>query len=987
MNRTRLTLLVVGVLFHLCYLWSIFDIYFVSPLVHGMQHHNSIQSVPVTVSSAAPAKRLFLIVGDGLRADKTFDLLTHPSTGKTEYLAPYLRSLVLHNATYGVSHTRMPTESRPGHVAMIAGFYEDVSAVTKGWKENPVDFDSCFNQSRHTYSFGSPDILPMFAQGASDKLRIDTWMYGHEFEDFSKSSIELDAFVFRHLDELMANSTADEALDVEIRQEGNIFFLHLLGCDTAGHSYRPYSAEYYDNIKYIDQMLEKVVPRINAFFDDEDTAFIFTADHGMSDFGSHGDGHPDNTRTPIIAWGAGINKPVRNEQPVFSIPEDNEDTYMAGWGLEHVRRNDVKQADIASLMSYLVGINYPANSVGELPLAFVLAPEAQKLRSLYQNSLAVWEQYRIKEQEVSVAQFSFKPFPGFATKTVDEYKAQIEAGINSEDPATITVVEEFMQTSLEGLTYLQTYNWLLLRTIASAGFVGWIVYSFIIFLRLFDSKDSTDEGSTFGAVTDVGFAFLTLFLNYVLFVQRSPFNYHAYLAFPLFFWKEISVNKRVLVNGITAFFANVSVPIRIASVIGVLAIFESIVYGFFNRRIFSVVFVALGVAYPALLWKTSGSISLGASTLWFLTCCGLSTFTLFDAVKVENLALINIGGAGCLLVGVYGFYYIATHPVHHHKGHYTLNGVTSALVVVQILLVVVSLATTQLAVVSLQARAGLPKLAQYGGFAVLLASLVVLPVAQAVVQPRNKDYRLRLLTIFLLFAPTFIILTISFEAIFYLTYSLMLLQWIELESRVNACERHKPGANVWIQVLRVAVVGFFYLQIAFFGTGNVASISSFSLDSVYRLLPIFDPFPMGALLMLKLVIPYVLLSVALGIMNHKLHIETFTITTLVISTSDILSMNFFFLVKTEGSWLDIGVTISNYCLAILSSLFMLLLEFISQPLLHGVEILSVEEVAVEKVIEKVERQLDFEDKPEPIVVDLDDETPVSARLRRVRKTN
>ncbi len=43
----------------------------------------------------------------------------------------------------------------------------------------------CLNQSSSTFSFGSPDILPMFAKGASPG-KVKTWSYNEDEEDFTK---------------------------------------------------------------------------------------------------------------------------------------------------------------------------------------------------------------------------------------------------------------------------------------------------------------------------------------------------------------------------------------------------------------------------------------------------------------------------------------------------------------------------------------------------------------------------------------------------------------------------------------------------------------------------------------------------------------------------------------------------------------------------------------------------------------------------------
>jgi phosphatidylinositol glycan class N len=145
-----------------------------------------------------------------------------------------------------------------------------------------------------------------------------------------------------------------------------VLFLHLLGIDTNGHAHRPFSREYYDNIRLVDAGVEKLVKMVNDFYEnDGKTAFVFTSDHGMSNKGSHGDGEKANTETPLVCWGAGISGPQQNVQHKKNRQEKEANLLPLGpyqtihdrdiptpseWGLDHLRRIDVKQADIAPLM-------------------------------------------------------------------------------------------------------------------------------------------------------------------------------------------------------------------------------------------------------------------------------------------------------------------------------------------------------------------------------------------------------------------------------------------------------------------------------------------------------------------------------------------------------------------------------------------------------------------------------------------------------------
>jgi len=145
----------------------------------------------------------------------------------------------------------------------------------------------------------------MFAQGAVPG-RVLEWSYDAEEEDFTKGkplsiriwlflkcspdAVELDYWVLNQLETLFRNALTNTTLKTRLHSDKVVFFLHLLGLDTTGHSHRPHSPEYMRNIQAVDQIVQRTEQLMVEFYGDEETSFIFTADHGMSVIGNHGDG-------------------------------------------------------------------------------------------------------------------------------------------------------------------------------------------------------------------------------------------------------------------------------------------------------------------------------------------------------------------------------------------------------------------------------------------------------------------------------------------------------------------------------------------------------------------------------------------------------------------------------------------------------------------------------------------------------------------------
>ncbi|KAF7691623.1 GPI ethanolamine phosphate transferase 1 isoform X1 [Silurus meridionalis] len=910
-----ITFFIVGLLVHVVFFISIFDIYFTSPLVHGM----SPQRVPLP----SPAKRLVLFVADGLRADSIFKF--DPSD---PIRVPFIRSVITESGSWGVSHTRVPTESRPGHVALIAGFYEDVSAVAKGWKENPVEFDSVFNESRYTWCWGSPDILPMFAKGASGD-HVYTHTYPSAMEDFaSKDASKLDTWVFDQVKDFLRSAKENKTLMSHLHEDKIVFFLHLLGIDTNGHAHRPMSKEYLENIELVDNGVAEIVSVFEEFFENDGrTAYVFTADHGMTNWGSHGASHPSETLTPLVAWGAGIQRAQRT----FTF-QNYDDDYIRDWGLETYRRMDVNQADIAPLMSSLIGVPIPLNSVGVLPLDYLNNSQHFKAESMYANAIQILEQFKVKmtQKKETTLSFLFTPYQPLTDSQMFEFMSHTRSLIQKGHfDEAIHECEVLIHRAMEGLSYYHTYDRFFLGCSVVLGFIGWTSYVLLVILKTHASlrKPPTSKDATAGRHLGLLFLFVGLLVCLFLFLQASSYTYYIYCLLPVPVWYSVLKEFRILIE-----FARSVPSLPLSRCFGyfVLLTFgiELLVVSFFYRAMLTLGLVALAL-WPVVsgLYRKTKSRSLR----WVLSCLCLSVFPLLPVVGREpNTNYVICAGALTMLTSLI-YILLCRQPGLHSRDRW--------LFICQMLQVALCTYVLSSTHSSLQLKQGLPLFNQLISWTTLVSSFMV---------PLLSSTRLfhRLLSILLSLSSVYLLLSTGCEALFPPVLSWLMFVWIHMEqeavdtqgmSNRNELSRIDFSENIDLSRIRQLSLDdirrsyffVFFIIIAFFGTGNIASINSFDPASVYCFLTVFNPFIMGGLLMWKVLIPFIIVMCTFESVQVSTRLSSRSLFLIVLVISDLMALHFFFLVKNYGSWLDIGTSISHYVIVMSMTIFLMLLSLMT----------------------------------------------------------
>lgn len=185
------------------------------------------------------------------------------------------------------------------------------------------------------------------------------------------------------------------------------------------------------------------------------------------------------------------------------------------------------------------------------------------------------------------------------------------------------------------------YDWVLLRTLVTSGYVGWMLLSAIHVLRTYALPpvihDSYHTG--FGSVLACVF-FMAFALRF--FLEDAPVTYYFYTAFPAYFWSRILDDSNTFQDVYDwAYSQNLTQSSPYKIILWSFISLECMVLGYFYRFYWTLGWIAIGVLWPA--WGVSPAFrsrNQRLLRLWKLTTVVSGIFTLLPVEKGESLPVL-----------------------------------------------------------------------------------------------------------------------------------------------------------------------------------------------------------------------------------------------------------------------------------------------------------------------------------------------------------
>ncbi|KGG53197.1 phosphatidylinositol glycan [Mitosporidium daphniae] len=670
------------------------------------------------------------------------------------------------------------------------------------------------------------------------------------------------------------------------------------------------SSRLFENIAYLDTQLRKVTLKFAKLFaNDNRSTFILT---------SAGNGAykaSDDPQIPFVAWGDGINKPVL--LPNLSATGSNKGMDVL---LKSVQKQDIDQVDVASLVSFLLGIPIPVNSIGRLPVKFInFKKPADKLQALFINAKQLFNQFSQLEQIVSANHVFFKPYSfsainGSKIANISEFCGKsVYDSLNGQDEFTEDEMQSLFAQLLDGLKYLYTYEWQHLRIVIFLGYLGWIFFSLIHIMWLsstYSNEKTRLEHPSYRNCAKPLMACMGITIIYFL-LKRFPVSYYFYYFFALGFWIFNFSNYKYAMASISPF-VNYDNMLKLFLVL----LFQlGIVLAYYERWVLSVMLVGLTFLYSnpfyfmqidpiyhtpsdfdAKYLINRSNISSKRIRLIFLSkfwiVCSI-LFSIFPILQVDaqiNFFLYYSGLLSVLIISVCLILYISSRNRSIAWSRYANRFFLFMVCLLKALWCKIGLVMC----VGWLVKSDNDQYASHGWYP---SGGTYFDVDKYFTMPKLTGIN-RFLG-WALFSTQFQFNGCILAATLFL--------WIFIEGVIRSLEDMQstsPSEVLGWNDLRLACMYIFFQHLAIFGVDSISNLSSFSLPASYRLATGSDSlFVTRFLFLVKEAIPVILVSIALIALERATKRRSFLILIVSGMVTDFVNMVFFFMAMSADSWL------------------------------------------------------------------------------------